>query len=203
MQISSLHTLDAHISRISPLLNGKQLFVVGGAVRDLILGIETHPTDIDMTLAGKPDVLQKKLGDNVPEGFSFFCTEKFGTMTLISKTDDAQITYELTPFREEGTYSDVRHPDELRRSDSLIADAKRRDFTMNCLYYTCVHLTPQGSAEKSLITLDDTNLIEQFFKGGEFQEDVFSAWAEKENIGYGGKLGFLIDPYNGLADLKE
>lgn len=47
-------------------------------------------------------------------------------------------TYECTPFRTEGNYTDVRHPDEVQWTSSLIADAKRRDFTVNAMYYTIV-----------------------------------------------------------------
>ena len=101
MQFSSLSRLDTHITRISTLLNGEQIFVVGGAVRDLLLGISPELSDIDMTLVGSPEALQKRLSEDVPEGMSFFCTEKFGTMTLVSHEGESTLTYELTPFREE------------------------------------------------------------------------------------------------------
>lgn len=51
---------------------------------------------------------------------------------------ETQVHYEITPFRTETTYSDGRHPDEVVRSDSLLLDSQRRDFTINCLYYTRV-----------------------------------------------------------------
>ena len=64
-------------------------------------------------------------------------------MTLINKGDD--ITFELTPFREEGGYEDHRHPDEIKWSSSLLSDAKRRDFTINCIYYTTVQFANSPS----------------------------------------------------------
>lgn len=67
MQFSSLTRLNTHIARISALLDGQQIFVVGGAVRDLLLGITTDPADIDMTLIGSPTELQAKLGADVPQ----------------------------------------------------------------------------------------------------------------------------------------
>jgi tRNA nucleotidyltransferase/poly(A) polymerase len=74
---------------------------------------------------------------NNKEKFSFFDTEKYGTMTIIPKDQsDTTIQYEITPFRTETTYSDGRHPDEVVRSDSLLEDSQRRDFTINCMYYT-------------------------------------------------------------------
>ena len=47
-------------------------------------------------------------------------------------------TYECTPFRTEGVYTDARHPDQVQRTNSLLADARRRDFTVNAMYYTIV-----------------------------------------------------------------
>lgn len=44
--------------------------------------------------------------------------------------------YEITPFREESGYSDARHPDSIVWSNSLLADAGRRDFTINAMYYS-------------------------------------------------------------------
>lgn len=58
-------------------------------------------------------------------------------MTIIPKNQsDTTTQYEITPFRTETTYSDSRHPDEVVRSDSLLEDSQRRDFTINCMYYT-------------------------------------------------------------------
>jgi len=54
------------------------------------------------------------------------------------------VQYEITPFRTETTYSDGRHPDEVVRSDSLLDDSQRRDFTINCMYYTKVKGEKQG-----------------------------------------------------------
>ncbi len=60
-------------------------------------------------------------------------------MTIIPKNQiDTAIQYEITPFRTENTYSDGRHPDEVVRSDSLLEDSQRRDFTINCMYYTSI-----------------------------------------------------------------
>lgn len=81
-------------------------------------------------------------------------TEKFGTMTLIqslkskvSKVSNevtwwlltwwlSTIKYELTPLRTESDYSDFRHPDEITRSNDILLDSQRRDFTINAIYYT-------------------------------------------------------------------
>lgn len=55
-------------------------------------------------------------------------------MTLIKDP----IKYELTPMRTESNYEDFRHPGEITRSNDLLLDSKRRDFTINCMYYTNV-----------------------------------------------------------------
>lgn len=107
-------------------------------MRDLVLGVNLQPHDIDMTLAAQPDDVYAALQKASNEEFALFRTEKFGTATLINRSDET--SYEITPFREEGIYSDNRHPDEIRWSTSLIADAKRRDFTINSLYYASVTL---------------------------------------------------------------
>lgn len=138
-------------------------------------------------------------------------------MTLITNDSDEEqhITYELTPLREEGVYSDVRHPDELRWSDSLVADAKRRDFTMNCIYYTSVQVKAWGTpgdlthdkrtyrAADSLLTLNDAQLIETLFAKGMFQKDVFVARAQEQQLAYAATIGVLINPYSGLEDLAD
>ena len=55
-------------------------------------------------------------------------------MTLIKEP----MKYELTPLRTESNYEDFRHPGEITRSNDLLLDSKRRDFTINCMYYTNV-----------------------------------------------------------------
>lgn len=78
-----LKNLDTHISFLQKKITGKHtLFLVGGCVRDPLLGIDKKPTDIDFTMAGEPltiyDAIDKK-------GMSHFITEKFGTITLIQQ----------------------------------------------------------------------------------------------------------------------
>lgn len=55
-------------------------------------------------------------------------------MTLIKNT----MRYELTPLRTESDYTDSRHPDIINRSSDILLDSNRRDFTINCMYYTNV-----------------------------------------------------------------
>lgn len=88
------------------------------------------------------------------------------------------------------------------RSDSLVADAKRRDFTINCLYYTVVGKGGSG-VKSSLIILQDHDLIEKFFVKGIFQEEAFDIWAKENNHKKEKVIRFLIDPFKGLQDLEK
>jgi hypothetical protein len=71
-------------------------------------------------------------------------------MTIIPTDQSCQ--YEITPFRTETTYTDNRHPDEVIRSGSLLDDAARRDFTINCMYYMPVTLLCAGRVTKVFAT---------------------------------------------------
>lgn len=137
-----LKNLDAHISLLQKKIKDKHtLFLVWWCVRDPLLWLTKKPTDIDFTMAGDPKLLDKSIDKT---GMSYFMTEKFWTMTLIKDT----MKYELTPLRTESDYTDSRHPDVINRSNDVILDSNRRDFTINCMYYTN---TPYKAEYTSLI----------------------------------------------------
>ncbi len=137
-------------------LNNKDIFFVWWIVRDILLDLKTNNfEDVDITLAWEPEKVFKNLNQNA---WSIFKTDKFGTITIVDKNNKCQ--YEITPFRTEWDYSDARHPDELNWSDSLLEDSVRRDFTMNCLYYTF-----------SKITEKQNNTITDFISSETFSTD--------------------------------
>jgi len=104
---------------------GFEAYAVGGCVRDLILGKE--PKDWDVTTSAKPEEIQKLF----PESFY---ENKFLTVTVKTASEDPTLKeIEVTTFREEGKYSDRRHPDEIRYAKTLEGDLARRDFTMNAI----------------------------------------------------------------------
>ena len=120
--------------------------MVWWCVRDPLLWLDKNPIDIDFTMAGEPKILDKLIDKT---WMSYFMTEKFWTMTLIKKieklknwkienTNSWVIKYELTPLRTESEYNDSRHPDIINWSNDVLLDSKRRDFTINCIYYTNV-----------------------------------------------------------------
>ena len=95
IQSEHLTLLDKHLSFLQKQTKAENsLFLVGGCVRDFLLGLEKKPTDIDFTMAGKPVEIYSKISK---AGISHFMTEKFGTITLIKE----DLKYELTPLRTE------------------------------------------------------------------------------------------------------
>lgn len=99
--------------------NGFEAYIVGGAVRDYILKNEI--SDIDITTSATPKETMKLFRNSVPTGI------KYGTVTVTFK----ESTFEVTTFRSEDGYYDLRHPEEIVFEASVLKDVYRRDFTMN------------------------------------------------------------------------
>ncbi|MBI2676728.1 MAG: HD domain-containing protein [Candidatus Yanofskybacteria bacterium] len=104
--------------------NNFQAFVVGGCVRDLLLGKE--PTDWDITTNAKPEEIQKIFPDS-------FYENDFGTVGVKTGQEEKTLVVEVTTYRIESKYTDKRHPDKIRFAEKLEEDLKRRDFTINAL----------------------------------------------------------------------
>ncbi len=102
-----------------------QVFLVGGCVRDLIMG--RAPKDWDVATDAKPEEIQKIFPDSVYEN-------KFGTVAVKTESIDQKLKIiEITTFRIEGKYTDKRHPDEIKFAETIEKDLARRDFTINAL----------------------------------------------------------------------
>lgn len=97
------------------------LYIVGGAVRDYYLGINS--SDYDFATDALPEEVQKLFRRVIPTGI------KHGTITVLFKG----ASYEVTTFRVDGTYEDLRRPSSITFVRSLEEDLKRRDFTINAL----------------------------------------------------------------------
>ena len=96
-------------------------YIVGGFVRDYILGIESN--DIDITTNATPKEIREIFRD------SCLPNEEYGSVVVNIKG----IMFEITTFREEISYNDNRHPVEIKYIDDLYTDLLRRDFTINTL----------------------------------------------------------------------
>src|SRR5579872_6450965 len=99
---------------------GFEVAVVGGAVRDLLSGSE--PNDWDLTTNAKPEEILKLFK-------GAFYNNRFGTVGV--PLDNQKV--EITTYRTEQGYSDVRHPDEVVWGKTLEEDLSRRDFTINAI----------------------------------------------------------------------
>ena len=103
--------------------SGYEAYVVGGCVRDALLGRE--PNDWDITTSALPMEVKSVFPRTVDTGL------QHGTVTVLC----GGTGYEVTTFRVDGVYEDGRHPKEVTFTPSLREDLKRRDFTINAMAY--------------------------------------------------------------------
>ena len=205
IHLKDLEVLKQHIDYVSKKLGKPGVFLVGGCVRDVLLGVSDIPNDLDVTLAGQPKAVAAGIDH---EGISFFMTEKYGTMTIIPKEQkvEPKIQYEITPFRTESGYTDQRHPDQVNWTDNLVLDAQRRDFTVNAMYFTYVagskktkkpantdevtydadviakHMLKEGvfvAEHLHTVILGEHSLITTLFPAGQFDEKAFDEYMTK------------------------
>lgn len=160
-------------------------------------------------------------------------TEKFWTITLINQVKGTRnedlgnkvgktspksqvpsplvIKYELTPLRTEGKYDDFRHPGEIEWSNDVLLDSQRRDFTINCIYYTNTPYKAEYTSlidkknihkysddetflkrlddhgyifltESNTLILQDHNIITKLFADGELQTDYLKTILKSTTI---------------------
>lgn len=106
---------------------GYEAYLIGGCVRDLFL--EREPKDWDITTNAKPEEIQSLYEET-------FYENEYGTVGVVTQSDNPRLkVIEVTPYRLEGSYSNVRHPDHVEWSSNLEDDLERRDFTVNAIAY--------------------------------------------------------------------
>ena len=110
--------------------NGYQAYVVGGAVRDFLMGKTPH--DYDLT----SDALPSQISDVFKDFYQEHSGEKHGTIRVI--VDHKPI--EITTFRCDEGYTDYRRPDNVEFVKDVYIDSKRRDFSINAFYYFEGHI---------------------------------------------------------------
>lgn len=112
-------TLESH---------GFEAYLVGGCVRDLLIG--KQPKDWDITTDAHPNEIESFFANT-------YINNDFGTVGVVNEeTEDPTLkVVEVTPYRTESEYSDARRPDSVEFGVSLTEDLKRRDFTVNAIAY--------------------------------------------------------------------
>ena len=103
--------------------HGYKSYIVGGCLRDILLGI--RPNDFDITTNARPSQVKEVFREYKIFDYGI----KYGTITV----EYRDRLYEITTFRSEGTYSDNRRPDRVLFLDSIDEDLARRDFTINAM----------------------------------------------------------------------
>lgn len=168
--------------------NGFEAYVVGGAVRDTLLGLT--PLDYDITTSCPPKKILELFNKTIPTGI------KHGTVTVILDS----VPTEVTTYRIDGVYTDNRSPDSVTFTSSLNKDLSRRDFTVNALAF---------NEDKGLIDLfygqDDlkNRLIRTVGVAKKrFTEDALRILRA---VRFASTLGFdiEIDTYNAAIELSE
>ena len=150
--------------------------IVGGCVRDMILGVQ--PNDWDVATSALPQQVIEIFPDSIPTGI------KHGTVTVRS---DGRFV-EVTTFRTDGDYKDHRHPDNVSFVGDLNTDLSRRDFTINAMAITTdgILIDPFGGAadlRKKIIRCVGT-------PGKRFEEDALRMLRA---FRFSSRLGFEIE----------
>jgi len=118
------------VRQVSSVLSlaGFENFLVGGCVRDLLVGRE--PKDWDITTRATPEQIQSLFPHT-------FYENEYGTVGVVNDEEKNETlkTIEVTPYRIESGYSDMRHPDKVEWGETVEQDLARRDFTMNAIAY--------------------------------------------------------------------
>lgn len=120
-----ISTLPKFVKEVFSAMEFYPTYLVGGAVRDIVLGIQ--PKDYDFATQAHPEqvvsIFENKGYSVIPTGI------KYGTVTVIIGEEPI----EITTFRRDVKYIDGRRPDVVEYSDDILEDLARRDFTMNAM----------------------------------------------------------------------
>lgn len=177
-------SIPSYVTRVTETLEkaGFEAFIVGGCVRDLILG--RKPKDWDVTTNATPEeiipLFEKTVYENafgtvavVFENYQEFSKETGSTEKgdNVSRDTNSEVSHEttnyiveVTPYRIESSYTDSRHPDEVKFSKNIEEDLSRRDFTVNAMAYSIsreilldMYKGQQDLKDKVIRTVGDAN----------------------------------------------
>lgn len=173
-----LHALQSH---------GFEAYVVGGCVRDSLLGIT--PKDWDICTSATPQQVKEIFASHriIETGV------QHGTVTIVMQ--DGQ--YEVTTFRTDGSYSDHRRPDTVSFTGSISEDLSRRDFTMNAIAYNGSGLLDfyNGLSDLQSVTISCVGSADARFK-----EDALRMMRA---LRFSSVYGFFIEPATAAAIHKN
>lgn len=169
--------------------NGYQAYVVGGAVRDFLMGKTPH--DYDLT----SDALPSQISDVFKDFYQEHSGEKHGTIRVI--IDHKPI--EITTFRCDEGYTDYRRPDNVEFVKDAYIDSKRRDFSINAFYYSEGHIY---DFHEGLEDLNNKIIKTIGNPSARFHEDALRILRA---IRFSAKLGYEIESKTktALLDCKE
>jgi len=134
-------TAEAIVQRLRS--EGYAAYFAGGCVRDLLLNRDSH--DFDVATDARPDVVLEMF----PRTFAVGA--HFGVVLVADEINGQESLTEVATFRNDGAYSDGRHPDAVRFSDSPEEDVRRRDFTINGMLLDPVRLAETGDVPASVL----------------------------------------------------
>ena len=174
---------------------GFEAYIVGGCVRDGILGRD--PEDWDITIIAKPDEIKRIFSHTVDTGI------EHGTVTVLVPPEEVERgirSFEVTTYRIDGEYTDHRHPNAVSFTGSLEEDLARRDFTINAMAY---HM------ERGIIDPfhGQEDLEKKIVRAVGKAKDRFAEDALRmmRGIRFSAQLDFSLDEeaYLGIESLKE
>lgn len=174
---------------------GFEAYIVGGCVRDGILG--RAPEDWDITTIAKPDEIKRIFSHTVDTGI------EHGTVTVLVPPEEVERgirSFEVTTYRIDGEYTDHRHPNAVSFTGSLEEDLARRDFTINAMAY---HM------ERGIIDPfhGQEDLEKKIVRAVGKAKDRFAEDALRmmRGIRFSAQLDFSLDEeaYLGIESLKE
>jgi putative nucleotidyltransferase with HDIG domain len=207
-------TFDPGVVKIVETIEkaGYEAWIVGGAVRDLLLELPSY--DWDVTTNATPELIVPLFNDS-------FYDNEYGTVKVAGKhirdqfglvegAIDDSILYDITTFRSESEYSDKRRPDSVEWGKTIQEDLKRRDFTINAIALRI----PVGQLSSTPVDGYDCEVVDPYcgqddiknkliksvgVASERFEEDALRIMRA---IRLSAQLGFMVEP-NTLQALKE
>lgn len=158
--------------------NGFEIYVVGGAIRDLFSNKEVK--NWDLTTSATPEEILKILPNS-------FLNNQYGTVSYPLKVNNQTMIIEITPFRKEAKYQDFRHPEKIEWAKTIKDDLARRDFTINSIAYDGENLVDPFGGQNDLKNKIIRAVGDPHIR---FQEDALRLIRA---IRFASQLGFFIE----------